>query len=197
MREGAMTHKFAQTMFTANVKAAQLASGSIEQNENLEKNFGPNAQLKPRETNFISQRDSFYLASVSETGWPYVQHRGGPKGFLKNLDGNLLAYPDFRGNRQLVSTGNFAGNDRCSIILMDYARRRRLKLLGHVRVQDVSLVSSDILDKLALSDYKATCERVFFIDVHAFDWNCPAHITPRFSLEELAEMKTIDQTGAK
>ncbi len=100
-----MTHKFAQTMFTANVKAAQLASGSIEQNENLEKNFGPNAQLRLREAEFISQRDSFYLASVSETGWPYVQHRGGPKGFLKTLGGNLLAYPDFRGNRQLVSTG--------------------------------------------------------------------------------------------
>lgn len=188
-----MTHKFAETMFTANVKAAQLASGSLEQNENLEKNFGPNAEITAREANFIAQRDSFYLASVSETGWPYVQHRGGPKGFLKILSGNLLAYADFRGNTQLVSTGNFTGNDRCSIILMDYTKKRRLKLLGHVRVEDMSEVSEKIMAELVSNDYQGTIERVFFIDVHAFDWNCPQHITPRFSLEELVEMNVIDE----
>lgn len=189
-----MTHKFAETMFTANVKAAQLASGSYEQNENLLKNFGPNAEITIREADFISQRDSFYLASVSETGWPYVQHRGGPKGFLKILDGNLLAYADFRGNTQLVSTGNFVGNDRCSIILMDYAKKRRLKLLGHVRVEDASGLSEEILAELTSDDYHANIERVFFIDVHAFDWNCPQHITSRFSLEELVEMNVIENT---
>ncbi|MFT6294964.1 MAG: putative pyridoxine 5'-phosphate oxidase superfamily flavin-nucleotide-binding protein [Glaciecola sp.] len=184
-----MTHKFAATMFTANVKAAQLASGSFKQNENLEKNFGPNAELTVREVDFIAQRDSFYLASVSETLWPYVQHRGGPKGFLKIISGNLLAYPDFRGNTQLISTGNFAGNDRCSIILMDYTKKRRLKILGRVRVEDVSSLSEEILAELTQSDYQANIERVFFIDVHAFDWNCPQHITPRFSLDEQVKMK--------
>lgn len=189
-----MTHKFAETMFTANVKAAQLASGSLEQNENLEKNFGPNAELTNREVDFISQRDSFYLASVSETGWPYVQHRGGPKGFLKVVGGNQLAFGDFRGNTQLVSTGNFAGNDRCSIILMDYAKKRRLKILGHVRVEDVSVLTEEVLTELALNDYEAKVERVFFMDVHAFDWNCPQHITSRYSFEELVEMNVIDET---
>jgi len=184
-----MTHKFATTMFTANVKAAQLASGSFKQNENLEKNFGPNAELTVREVDFIAQRDSFYIASVSETHWPYVQHRGGPKGFLKILDDNLLAYPDFRGNTQLISTGNFVGNDRCSIILVDYTKKRRLKILGRVRVEDVSSLSKDVLTELIESDYQANIERVFFIEVHAFDWNCPQHITPRFSLEEKVRMK--------
>lgn len=190
-----MTHKFAETMFTADVKAAQLASGSREQNENLEKNFGPNAEITHREADFIARRDSFYLASVNETGWPYVQHRGGPKGFLKVISGNLLAYADFRGNTQLVSMGNFTGNDRCSIILMDYTKKRRLKILGHVRVEDVSEVSEKIHAELTSNDYQAEIERVFFIDVHAFDWNCPQHITPRFSLAELVEMNVIAEAN--
>jgi len=188
-----MTHKFAATMLTANVKAGQLASGSFKQNENLEKNFGPNAELTVREVDFIAQRDSFYLASVSETLWPYVQHRGGQKGFLKTISGNLLAYPDFRGNTQLVSTGNFAGNDRCSIILMDYTKKRRLKILGRVRVEDVSSLSEEILAELSQSDYQANIERMFFIEVHGFDWNCPQHITPRYSLDEQIKMKDETQ----
>lgn len=125
-----MTHRFADLTFTDSVKSAQEQYGSRVQNERLQSNFGPNDQLTARETDFIALRDTFYIASVSETGWPYVQHRGGPPGFLKVLSPNQLAYADFRGNTQLISVGNLSKNDRCSLILMDYPKRRRLKLLG-------------------------------------------------------------------
>ena len=122
-----MTHRFADLTFTDSVKSAQEQYGSRAQNERLQNNFGPNDQLTERETSFIALRDTFYIASVSETGWPYVQHRGGPPGFLKVLSSNQLAYADFRGNTQLVSVGNLSMNDRCSLILMDYPKRRRRK----------------------------------------------------------------------
>ncbi len=125
-----MTHRFADLTFTDSVKLAQEQYGSRSQNERLQSNFGPNDQITAREIGFIALRDTFYIASVSETGWPYVQHRGGPPGFLKVLSPNQLAYADFRGNTQLISVGNLSKNDRCSLILMDYPKRRRLKLLG-------------------------------------------------------------------
>lgn len=182
-----MTHAFADTMFTASVKAAQEAYGSEDHNENLRANFGPNDELGAREADFIVQRDSFYVASVSETGWPYVQHRGGPTGFLKVIGSKLLAYADFRGNTQLVSVGNLAQNDRCSIIMMDYANRRRLKLIGRIRVEEATKVDQQVLEKVDLLDYAAVIERVFFIEIVAFDWNCPQHITNRYTEAEFAE----------
>lgn len=181
-----MTHRFADLTFTEGVKAAQEHYGSRAHNERLQNNFGPNDQLGPRETDFISLRDTFYLATVSETGWPYVQHRGGPQGFLKVLSSNRLAYADFRGNTQLISVGNVVKNDRCSLILMDYPKRRRLKILGHMRVEDSRSIDVADLAKVQLPEYKARVERVVFIDVLAFDWNCPQHITQRYTESEFA-----------
>lgn len=184
-----MTHRFADVTFTEGVKAAQEHYGSRAHNERLQANFGPNDQLGPRETDFIAQRDTFYLATVSETGWPYVQHRGGPPGFLKVLSPSQLAYADFRGNTQLISVGNVSNNDRCSLILMDYPNRRRLKALGHMRVADARTLSSEILAQVAHSDYRARIERVVTIDIDAFDWNCPQHITQRYTQSEFAELR--------
>lgn len=182
-----MTHRFADFTFTEGVKSTQEHYGSRAQNERLQAKFGPNEQLTPRETDFIARRDTFYIASVGETGWPYVQHRGGPPGFLRVLGPNNLAYADFRGNTQLISVGNLSTNDRCSLILMDYPKRHRLKLLGHMRVEDAQTVSPKVLAQIALPNYRARVERVAFIDVVAFDWNCPQHITQRYTEEEFAE----------
>ena len=182
-----MTHRFADLAFTDSVKAAQDRYGSRAHNDRLQSNFGPNDVLTAKETDFIQHRDSFYIATVSETDWPYVQHRGGPPGFLKVISPNQLAYADFRGNTQLITVGNAARNTRCSLILMDYANRRRLKILGHLRVEDSSSVDSTTLEKVDLPGYRARVERIFFIDVAAYDWNCPQHITQRYSVAEFNE----------
>ena len=182
-----MTHRFADITFTDSVKAAQQHYGSRPHNERLQTVSGPNDQLGPREAQFINLRDTFYLATVNETGWPYVQHRGGPIGFLKVLGPKQLAYADFRGNTQLISTGNVSVNDRCSLILMDYPRRKRLKILGHMRSEDVGNVKPEVFAAIDLAEYKANIERVVFIDVVAFDWNCPQHITRRYTEAEIEE----------
>jgi hypothetical protein len=128
------------------------------------------------------------MATVNADGWPYVQHRGGPPGFLRVLGPRCLAYADFRGNKQMISVGNAATNDRVSLILMDYPNRRRLKILGHLRVVDAQDVAPEELTKVALDDYRARIERVVYIDVAAFDWNCPQHITPRYTEAEFAAL---------
>lgn len=179
-----MTHRFADIAFTDSVKVAQEHFGSRAHNQRLQENFGPNDQLTLREIEFIAQRDTFYLATVSETDWPYVQHRGGPPGFLKVLGPNQLAYADFRGNTQLISVGNISKNDRCSLILMDYPNRRRLKILGHMRIEDGRSAEVTDLSKVELPSYRAQVERVVFIDVVAFDWNCPQHIKQRYTESE-------------
>lgn len=189
-----MTHKFAETLFTDSVKAVQEDYGSREQNENMLANFGPNDSLRVRESQFISSRDSFYLATVSESGWPYLQHRGGPVGFLKVLSPTLLGFADFGGNAQLVSAGNLVSNDRCAIFMMDYANRRRLKLLGQIRVERASHLGEEELAAVSPANYEASVERVFYIEVHAYDWNCPQHITQRFTAAELVAMKVIEET---
>ena len=184
-----MTHRFADIAFTDSVKVAQDEYGSREHNARMQAIAGPNDELGPRETNYISQRDTFYLATVSETDWPYVQHRGGPPGFLRVLAPKLLAYADFRGNTQLVTVGNARKNDRCSLILMDYPNRRRLKILGHMRVEPADSVDAATLASVDLADYKARVERVVFIDIVAFDWNCPQHITQRYTESEFSELQ--------
>lgn len=181
-----MSHRFAEIAFTDSVRAAQEGYGSRAHNERLEAVAGPNDILGPKESDFIARRDTFYLATVSETGWPYVQHRGGPVGFLKVVDAKTLAYPDFRGNTQLISTGNASNNDRCSLILMDYPRRKRLKIFGHMKVQDVDSAPVGLLEQLELPDYQAKVERAVVIKVSAFDWNCPQHITRRYTEAEIA-----------
>lgn len=179
-----MTHRFADLTFTDGVKAAQEYYGSRKHNERLRTNFGPNDILTARETEFIAERDTFYMATVNADGWPYVQHRGGPRGFLKVIGPNKLAYADFRGNTQLISVGNTSQNDRVSLILMDYPKRRRLKLLGHMHVADARTFDKQELADVELPGYKGRIERVVYLDVVAFDWNCPQHITQRYTPDE-------------
>jgi len=188
-----MTHRFADITFTDSVKAAQEQCRSRSHNERLQANGGPNCELGPEEADFIGQRDSFYVASVSETGWPYVQHRGGPPGFLKVIGPGQIAYANFRGNAQMISVGNVAQDGRCSLILMDYPNRRRLKILGHMRVERIANVDADVVKQVELPGYRALIERVVFFDIEAFDWNCPQHITRRYTEPEMQEM-LVEQT---
>jgi predicted pyridoxine 5'-phosphate oxidase superfamily flavin-nucleotide-binding protein len=185
LTESTMSHRFADIAFTGAVKAAQEQYRSRSQNERRQQTGGPHDALGDAEAAFIAERDSFYMATVGETGWPYVQHRGGPPGFLKVLSPRTLAFADFRGNTQLISAGNAAANDRVSLILVDYRQRQRLKLLGRFRFEDASRVDPEILKAVQLPGYRGRVERVAVIEVEAFDWNCPQHITPRFTEAEV------------
>ncbi len=180
-----MGRHFARIAFTPRVQAEQSRIGSRAGYARMEREGRDDAALTAAEAAFLAARDSFYMASVSETGWPYVQHRGGPRGFLRVLDERTIAFADLGGNRQHVSVGNLAGDDRVSLFVMDYPNRRRLKLLGHARVvtreEDPALVES-----LAPEGLEGRAERAVVIAVEGFDWNCPQHITPRFTAEELA-----------
>jgi predicted pyridoxine 5'-phosphate oxidase superfamily flavin-nucleotide-binding protein len=181
-----MTHQFSEIMFTDSVKAAQAEFGSREKQAVFTERAPDNDVLTTREAGFIAQRDTFYIATVNTDGWPYVQHRGGPPGFLRVLGPKQLAYADFRGNTQLVSMGNVRSNDRVSMILVDYPNRRRIKILGHLRYEDARDCLPEQLAAVSLDDYKARIERIVFIDLVAFDWNCPQHITRRYTPEEFA-----------
>lgn len=147
---------------------------------------GPPDRLTEAEQAMIESRDHFYLATVNADGWPYVQHRGGPPGFLRVLDERTLGFADLRGNHQLLSTGNLAGNDRVALFLVDYPQRLRLKIAGHARVVDarddpalVARLAPEVLPK------RSKVERCFVIEVVGYDWNCPQHITPRYTLAEV------------
>ncbi|AWV05906.1 2Fe-2S iron-sulfur cluster-binding protein [Marilutibacter maris] len=180
-----MARRFAELAFTGPVKAAQQRYGSRESNLAHELAEDRRDRIGPAEAAFIAERDSFYIASVGEQGWPYVQHRGGPRGFLKALDERTLGFADFRGNRQYISVGNLAGDDRVSLILVDYPARRRLKLWARARVvhfEDDPM----LLARLELPDYRARVERGIVLEVEAVDWNCPQHITPRYTEAEIA-----------
>lgn len=180
-----MARAFAEIAFTPSVRAEQEKMGSAD---GYAKFLSADADLQnrigPQEAEFIAARDGFYQASVSETGWPYVQFRGGPKGFLKTLSATSIAYADFRGNRQYISTGNLTKDNRVSLILMDYPNRRRLKIWGKVRLVDTSEVPN-IMDYIDNDGYRARPERAVIIDIEAFDWNCPQHIPMRLTAEEL------------
>lgn len=144
--------------------------------------------LTEEEAAFIAKRDSFYLASMNSDGWPYVQHRGGPPGFLKVLGPSLIGFADLRGNRQLISTGNIEGNNRVSLFLMDYPNRERLKILGHARVLDAR-ENRELADQLSPApELRAGIERLFLVEVVSFDWNCPQYITPRYTAAEIEEI---------
>ena len=178
-----MAHKFAEIAFTRTVKQVQEDMGSRSGYASIETGPDRNHLLRDRERTFIEARDSFYIASVSETGWPYIQHRGGPAGFLKVIDQSTIGFADYSGNRQYVTTGNVLNNDRVALFLMDYPNRRRLKLLGRM-----ALVGPDqpsILDELQDASYDAEVEKGMIIRVEAFDWNCPQHITPRYTRVEV------------
>jgi uncharacterized protein len=174
-----VAYGFLDIASTPSVKAAQAANGSGDYWANFHRQRTYD-RFTDAEAQFIAQADTFFIATVSESGWPYVQHRGGPPGFLRMLDDKTLAFLDFRGNRQYISLGNLAGNDRASLILMDYANRRRLKIYARIEVKDLS-IEVELAEKLALPGYKAKPERAFLLHLEAFDWNCPQHITPRFT----------------
>jgi len=180
-----MAAPFLALTATPAVKAAQAADGSRTSYARFDDALDF-AGIGPAEAGFIAARDSFYLASVSETGWPYVQHRGGPAGFVKTLDATTLAFADFRGNRQFLTVGNQATNDRVAVIMTDYPNQRRLKLLARLEVRALA-DDPELATRLALPGYKALPERAFVLHVEAFDWNCPQHITPRFTEAEITE----------
>jgi predicted pyridoxine 5'-phosphate oxidase superfamily flavin-nucleotide-binding protein len=180
-----MTRAFTEISFTPSVLALQIQNGSAE---GYAKFMAPGADRADRigraEAGFISGRDGFFQATVSESGWPYVQFRGGPTGFLKVLDDQTIAYADFRGNRQYLSAGNLTDDDRISMILMDYPNRRRLKVWGRAKLTG----SSDdpkLMTQLQDLSYRGRPERAVVITVEALDWNCPQHITQRMTMEEL------------
>jgi ferredoxin-NADP reductase/predicted pyridoxine 5'-phosphate oxidase superfamily flavin-nucleotide-binding protein len=180
-----MAHRFAEIAFTPEIRSIQSKMGSRSGYAAMDTGEDYNHLLGAREADFIGARDSFYMASVSETGWPYVQHRGGPVGFMKILDERSIGFADFSGNRQYVSTGNFSNDNRVSLFFMDYPNRRRLKMLGRVRT--IGLDEPELLARLEDTDYPAQIERAFIIEVEAYDWNCPQHITPRFTLSQVEE----------
>ncbi len=177
-----MARAFAEIAFTPAVQKVQTQMGADKGNGKfLEPDVDRRDELSEAEASFITARDGFYQATVSESGWPYVQFRGGPVGFLKVLDTKTIAYADFRGNRQYVSVGNLTDNDKVSMILMDYPNRRRLKIWGRAK-----LVEDDqLIGQLHVEGYKARPERAVVINVEAFDWNCPAHIPQRLTVQEL------------
>lgn len=178
-----MAYGFLDILATPAVRAAQSAQGSGTTWSAFD---GDRAfdRFTDNEAAYIAERDSFYLASVSESGWPYVQHRGGPPGFLKVLDEKTLALPDFAGNRQYISLGNVSADDRVSLILVDYPRRARLKILARMEAVDLS-GDPELAERLALPGYRARVERALVLRLETFDWNCPQHITPRFTAAEI------------
>jgi uncharacterized protein len=179
-----MATAFAEIAFTPSVKAAQTLYGSREKNTRFELDEDARNQLMEHEIEFIAERDSFYQATVSESGWPYLQHRGGPKGFIKVLDKRTIGFADFRGNVQYLSVGNLNADNRISLILMDYANRRRLKLWGRAHIVHES-DDPELVAQLEVPTYRARVERGIVIRIEALDWNCPQHITPRYSKDEV------------
>jgi predicted pyridoxine 5'-phosphate oxidase superfamily flavin-nucleotide-binding protein len=177
-----MSHRFGDIAFTPAVQAVQTARGSrrayAAQAARAEEGGD---RLGDDEMTFIATRDSFYMASVGETGWPYIQHRGGPQGLLKVLDEHTIGFADLGGNRQYISVGNIAGDDRVCLFLMDYPHRARLKIFGRARLTE----APDVVAQLTMPDYRAPVERGWLIEVAAFDWNCQKHIVPRFTAAEI------------
>jgi predicted pyridoxine 5'-phosphate oxidase superfamily flavin-nucleotide-binding protein len=176
-----MADKFMQLVLTPAVQQAQDKYFGKHQAVESAPEIDP---LTRSEAYFIDSRDSFYMATVSETGWPYLQHRGGPLGFVKVLGPNLIGFADFKGNRQLVSTGNLDVTDRVALFMMDYPHRTRLKLLGHARVLDAR-EHPELVDQLAPKPLRRKVERLFLVEVISYDWNCPQYIIPRFTAAEV------------
>jgi len=179
-----MPYHFLEVAVTPSVRAAQADMG-VDQIW-LGENDRPSDTLTENEIAFIATRDSFYIASVSETGWPYVQHRGGKTGFLKVVDPQTMAFADYRGNRQYISAGNFAANDRACLFLMDYVRRTRLKVYAHVERLTLD-ANPSLTDLVSDPTYWGRAERIFKLRLEAYDWNCPQHIIPRYTEQQVEQ----------
>ena len=178
-----MSRHFAHIAYTPGVRAEQRRYNGNEAPMTVE---GETPELEDGERAFIAARNSFYLATVNSSGWPHVQHRGGPTGFLKIIEPSLLAFADYGGNRQFVSVGNLADNPKAALILVDYPNRRRLKILGTIEVCPASAADRALLAAVSLPG-EPVAERIMLVRVAAFDWNCSKHITPRYTVSELAE----------
>lgn len=177
-----MAKAYMKRMRTEAVRSLQERMGSAKAYDKfMAPEFRRDDRIGPQEAQFIALRDGFYMATVNSDGWPYVQFRGGPRGFLKVLDETTLAFADFRGNRQYISTGNLATDDRVSLILVDYPNQARIKILGRARIVE----DDDLIRKLHDASYKARPERAIVISLEAFDWNCKQHIPQRLTIEEL------------
>jgi len=183
-----MGKRFAELAFTPLVKEQQRLHGSRQSYARVEQWGEPGDRLGPMEQEFVSERDGFYMASVTESGWPYIQFRGGAKGFLRVLDERTLGFADLRGNKQYITTGNLEHDDRVALFLMDYPNQSRLKILGHAEVHEGDAEASRLMETLRVAEEKTPAERTVVIHVEAFDWNCPQHITPRYTREELEPM---------
>ena len=182
-----MGRRFAELAFTPLVKEQQEKHGSRYLYERAERSDDPADRLGQREQQFIKERDGFYMASISETGWPYIQHRGGSKGFLRVLDDRTIGFADLRGNKQYISMGNLQHDSRVALFLMDYPRQQRLKILGRAEVHEGDETAEKLMPALIVPEEKTPSERAILIHIDAFDWNCPQHITPRYTMEELEE----------
>jgi predicted pyridoxine 5'-phosphate oxidase superfamily flavin-nucleotide-binding protein len=178
-----MNNNFTKYAFTESVKKAQEENGSRKAYSKME-NSGTRNKLTTFEAQFISERDSFYMGTVGENGWPYVQHRGGPKGFIKVTNDSTLIMPDYSGNKQYISIGNLTASNKVSLFLMDYPNKRRLKIWATVEIIKGS-ENSDVFKSASNENYNAVLERVLKFTIKSYDWNCPQHITPRFTLDEI------------
>jgi predicted pyridoxine 5'-phosphate oxidase superfamily flavin-nucleotide-binding protein len=184
-----MATKFLELTFTDSVRKAQE---HYYRKAQCIENAPEHAELADEEARFIQARDSFYMATITETGWPYVQHRGGKPGFLHVVGPTELVFADYKGNRQILSTGNLAVNDRFALFLMDYTRRERLKILGHAHVEDAR-EHPDLVVQFSESEVHRIVERLFFIEVMSFDWNCPKYITPRVALLVFTGVRSVSE----
>lgn len=183
-----MGQRFAEIAFTPLVKEEQLQHGSRHLYERVERASNPGDRLGPDEQAFLQTRDGFYMASVTETGWPYIQYRGGHTGFLRVIDDQTLGFADLRGNRQYISTANLKHEDRVALFFMDYANQSRLKILGRAKIHEGNAEADALIRKLRMPQEKTPPERAMLIHVEGFDWNCPQHITPRFTEAELTRI---------
>ena len=200
-----MSRRFQELAFTPLVKQHQQEHGSRRQYERMAEQSPSGSALGPDEQTFIGLRDSFYMASVSETGWPYVQHRGGPKGFVHIIDPSLIGFADLRGNKQYISLGNFDHDARVALFFMDYPNQTRLKILGRVEVREHDSEAPALIESFRPKEESSVVERVILVHVEGFDWNCPQHITPRYTVEEFQEalapltqkLAKLDEENAK
>ncbi len=183
-----MGRRFAELAFTPLVKQHQQLHGSRPMYERVEHSGDAGDRLGTDEQAFIRERDGFYMASVSETGWPYIQFRGGSKGFLRVLDPQTIGFADLRGNKQYISIGNLEHDNRVALFLMDYPTQSRVKILGRARILESDAEAASMLETLRVPEEKTPAERAILIHVEAFDWNCQQHITPRYSEEELSRI---------
>ena len=182
-----MTARYRDLLFSPAVRAAQAAQGST--GYPVEPPTMAPDRLTENEAAFITARDSFYMATNGTDGWPYLQHRGGPPGFVHVLNPGTLAFVEFRGNRQYISLGNLADNAKASLFFMDYVNRARLKLMGQVRPAPLD-AAPQVLAALTDPKLRARAERLLIVTVEAFDWNCPQYIEPRFTAADIAPALT-------